>query len=112
MPLINERTSLPALNAGSALLQELSSELANQMGKPETYVMTVLETGLPMTFAGSHEPFAYVEVKSIGALRPPAMTAAFRELIEARTGIPANRVYIGFEVVQASCWGWNGNTFG
>ncbi|MGB0286138.1 MAG: light-inducible protein, partial [Synechococcus sp.] len=21
-------------------------------------------------------------------------------------------VYIGFEDVQASCWGWNGNTFG
>ncbi len=112
MPLINVRTSLPALNDGSALLQELSSELANQTGKPEAYVMTLLETGVPMTFAGSHEPCAYVEVKSIGALRPPAMTAAFCELIKARTGIPANRVYIGFEDVQASCWGWNGNTFG
>lgn len=112
MPLINVHTSLPALKDGSALLQELSSELANQTGKPEAYVMTLLETGVPMTFAGSHEPCAYVEVKSIGALRPPAMTAAFCELIQARTGIPANRVYIGFEDVQASCWGWNGNTFG
>ena len=112
MPLINVRTSLPALKDGSALLQELSSELANQTGKPEAYVMTLLETGVPMTFAGSHEPCAYVEVKSIGALRPPAMTAAFCELIKSRTGIPANRVYIGFEDVQASCWGWNGNTFG
>ena len=111
MPLINVRTSLPSLKDGSALLQELSSELANQTGKPEAYVMTLLETGVPMTFAGSHEPCAYVEVKSIGALRPPAMTAAFCELIQARTGIPANRVYIGFEDVQASCWGWNGNTF-
>ena len=112
MPLINVRTSLPALKDGSALLQELSSELANQTGKPEAYVMTLLETGVPMTFAGNHEPCAYVEVKSIGALRPPAMTAAFCELIQARAGIPANRVYIGFEDVQASCWGWNGNTFG
>ena len=90
MPLINVRTSLPALKDGSALLQELSSELANQTGKPEAYVMTLLETGVPMTFAGN-EPCAYVEVKSIGALRPPAMTAR----------IPANR--IGFEDVQASC---------
>ena len=112
MPLINVRTSLPALKDESALLQELSSELANQTGKPEAYVMTLLETGVPMTFAGSHEPCAYVEVKSIGALRPPAMTAAFCELIQARTGIPSSRVYIGFEDVQASCWGWNGNTFG
>lgn len=112
IPLINMRTSLSALKDGSALLQELSSEFANQTGKPEAYVMTLLETGVPMTFAGSHEPCTYVEVKSIGALRPPAMTAAFCELILARTGIPASRVYIGFEDVQASCWGWNGNTFG
>ena len=112
MPLINVRTSLPSLKDESALLQELSAELASQTGKPEAYVMTLLETGVPMTFAGSHEPGAYVEVKSIGALRPPAMTAAFCELIQARTGIPANRVYIGFEDVQASCWGWNGSTFG
>ena len=55
MPLINVRTSLPALKDGSALLQELSSELANQTGKSEAYVMTLLETGVPMTFAGSHE---------------------------------------------------------
>jgi len=87
IPLINVRTSLPALKDGSALLQELSSELANQTGKPEAYVMTLLETGVPMT-------------------------AAFCELIQVRTGIPASRVYIGFEDVQASCWGWNGNTFG
>ena len=84
MPLINVRTSLPSLKDGSALLQELSAELASQTGKPEAYVMTLLETGVPMTFAGSHEPCAYVEVKSIGALRPPAMTAAFCELIQAR----------------------------
>ena len=45
MPLINVRTSLPALKDGSALLQELSSELADQTGKPEAYVMTLLETG-------------------------------------------------------------------
>lgn len=112
MPLINVRTSLPAVQDGSGLLQELSSALAEQTGKPEAYVMTLLETGVSMTFAGSAEPCAYVEVKSIGALRPPAMTAAFCELIHTRTGIPANRIYVGFEDVQASCWGWNGSTFG
>ena len=39
MPLINVRTSLPSLKDGSALLQELSAELASQTGKPEAYVM-------------------------------------------------------------------------
>lgn len=112
MPLINLRTSLPAVDNRDELLCELSSMLAEQTGKPEDYVMTLLETGVPMTFAGSTEPAAFVEVKSIGALRPPAMTAAFCELITARTGIPASRIYICFEDVPASDLGWNGRTFG
>jgi phenylpyruvate tautomerase len=112
MPLINVRTSLPAVDDATALLQELSASLAEQTGKPEAYVMTLLETGVPMTFAGSAEPCAYVEIKSIGALKPPAMTAAFCRLISERTGIPADRVYIGFDDVKASQWGWNGRTFG
>ena len=112
MPLINVRTSLAAVEDAEALLQQLSALLAQQTGKPEAYVMTLMETGVPMTFAGSTEPCAYVEIKSIGALKPPAMTAAFSDLISSRTGIPANRIYIGFDDVKASAWGWNGSTFG
>jgi phenylpyruvate tautomerase PptA (4-oxalocrotonate tautomerase family) len=94
------------------LLKVLSSTLAEQTGKPEAYVMTLLETAVPMTFAGSSEPCAYVEIKSIGALKPPAMTAAFCNLIREHTGIPADRIYVAFEDVRASSWGWNGRTFG
>ena len=112
MPLINLRTSLPSVENHEELLQELSSTLADQTGKPEDFVMTLLETGVPMTFAGSHAPAALIEIKSIGALRPPEMSAAFSELITARTGIPANRIYICFDDVQPSFFGWNGTTFG
>ena len=112
MPLINVRTSLQSVSDADGLLKALSSTLAQQTGKPEAYVLTLMEVGVPMTFAGSPEPSAYVEIKSIGALKPPAMTAAFCELISERTGIPANRIYIGFDDVKASAWGWNGNTFG
>ena len=76
----------------AALLKELSAAGAQQ--------------------TSSSEPCAYVEIKSIGALKPPAMTSAFCELIESRTGIPASRIYVAFEDVNASSWGWNGNTFG
>ena len=112
MPLINVRTSLPEVIDSAALLKERSAALAQQTGKPESYVMTLLETAVPMTFAGSSEPCAYVEIKSIGALKPPAMSSAFCELIESRTGIPASLIYVAFEDVNASSWGWNGNTFG
>lgn len=112
MPLINVRTSLPAVENAEGLLKELSSSLAQQTGKPEGYVMTMLETAVLMTFGASSEPSVFVEIKSIGSLKPSAMTAAFCDLISARTGIPTNRIYIQFEDVQASSWGWDGRTFG
>ena len=112
MPLINVRTSLPEVADSAALLKELSAALAQQTGKPESYVMTLLETAVPMTFAGNSEPCAYVEIKSIGALTPPAMSDQFCDLINSSLGIPKNRIYIGFDDVKASDWGWNGRTFG
>ena len=74
--------------------------------------MTLFEAGVPMTFAGNSEPCAYVEIKSIGALSPPEMASQFCQLIEASIGVSKDRVYIGFEDVPASSWGWNGRTFG
>ena len=74
--------------------------------------MTMLEIDVPMTFAGSDAPCAYVEIKSIGALNPPRMTNQFCSLIEEATGLPKERVYISFDDVPASSWGWNGSTFG
>ena len=49
MPLINVRTSLPEVADADGLLQELSAALAQQTGKPESYVMTLLETCLLYT---------------------------------------------------------------
>ena len=100
------------VQAPDALLNKLSAALASATGKPESYVMTLLESSVPMTFAGSNEPCAYVEIKSIGALTPPEMSDQFCALINASLGISKDRIYIGFEDVNASDWGWNSRTFG
>ncbi len=115
MPLISVKTSAAADADPQALLGELSSSLATLLGKPERYVMTLLETDVPMTFAGDRAPACYVEVKSIGALegdRTRQVSAAVCALIERHLGIPAERTYIGFEDVPGRLWGWNGSTFG
>ena len=112
MPLIKVKTNIVDVQAPDTLLKRLSAALAAATGKPESYVMTLLESGVPMTFAGSEEPCAYVEIKSIGALTPPAMSDQFCELIKSSLGIPKDRIYIGFDDVNASDWGWNGRTFG
>ena len=115
MPLISVKTSAPGGAHPQALLGELSSSLAALLGKPERYVMTLLETEVPMTFAGDGAPACYVEVKSIGALdgdRTRQVSQAVAALIEQHLGIPAERTYIGFEDVPGRLWGWNGGTFG
>jgi len=114
MPLISVKTSAASSN-GAALLTDLSSTLASLLGKPERYVMTLLEAEVPMTFAGESAPACYVEVKSIGALggdRPAAISAALCSLLAQRLGVAADRIYISFEDVPARLWGWNGSTFG
>jgi phenylpyruvate tautomerase PptA (4-oxalocrotonate tautomerase family) len=112
MPLINVRTNISDVQAPDALLIKLSAALATATGKPEAYVMTLLDSDIPMTFAGSNEPCAYVEIKSIGALTPPEMSDQFCELIKESLGISKDRIYIGFDDINASHWGWNGRTFG
>ena len=112
MPLINVKISSSAIPNANELLKELSTELANLTMKPEKYVMSLLQTDVSMTFGGTEDPCCYVEIKSIGALRPNEMTHSFCKLIESKTGIPANRIYIGFEDVAPSQWGFNGKSFG
>ncbi len=112
MPLINVKVSTPKVPNEDLLLKALSSELAILTGKPEKYVMCLLQTNVPMRFGGTDEASCYVEIKSIGALRPPEMTKSICELIGTKVGIPADRVYVSFEDIDASNWGFNGHTFG
>ena len=112
MPLINIKTSVSDIEEPDALLKQLSRELSVLTGKPETYVMTLLETGVPMTFSGTSDPCCYIEIKSIGAINSLKMSDIFCKLISSKTGVAPDRIYIGFEDVAPELWGWNGRTFG
>ncbi|ACK71571.1 macrophage migration inhibitory factor family protein [Gloeothece citriformis PCC 7424] len=116
MPLIKVQSSLsaPDKTVVQDLLKTLSSKLAKHLGKPESYVMTAFEPGVNMTFAGTFEPVCYVEIKSIGKMKPEqtkAMSQDFCQEIEGKLGVPKNRTYIEFADAQGAMWGWNGSTF-
>lgn len=116
MPLIQVKTSAtPDGDQVTGLLKQLSASLAKHTSKPESYVMTVLEGGQPMTFGGTSDPTCYVEVKSIGSMtsqQTKAMSQDFCSQIEQALGVPANRIYIEFNDAKGAMWGWNGGTFG
>jgi phenylpyruvate tautomerase PptA (4-oxalocrotonate tautomerase family) len=117
MPLIKVQTSVaaPEPTAVEGLLKILSAKLARHLGKPESYVMTVFEPEVAMTFAGTVEPVCYVEIKSIGNMSPAqtqAMSQDFCQTVNEKLGVPINRIYIEFADAKGAMWGWNGSTFG
>ena len=81
-------------------------------GKPENYVMTMIQSDVNMTFAGSDEPCCFIKLKSIGSINPPLMSKSLCDLIASKTNISTNRIYLEFIDVKASNWGFNSSTFG
>jgi len=116
MPLIKVQTSVPKPEPTQieTFLKTLSSKLANHLGKPESYVMTALETEIPMTFGGTTDPVCYIEIKNIGKMSPnqtKSMSQDFCQVVQQELGVPANRIYLEFSDAERHLWGWNGGTF-
>jgi phenylpyruvate tautomerase len=117
MPLIKVQTTVttPSQSSVEEMLKTLSAKLAKHTSKPESYVMTVFEGGVSMTFAGNTDPVCYIEIKSIGSMKPEqtqAMSQDFCQEVNQALGVPKNRVYIEFTDAKGYMWGWNGSTFG
>jgi phenylpyruvate tautomerase PptA (4-oxalocrotonate tautomerase family) len=97
----------------NSLLKKASATVSAQLGKPVDYIMVAIDPPRPMMFAGSDEPTAYLELKSIGLSQ--ANTTEFSEalcnLIAAELSIDKHRVYIEFTNSERGMWGWNGATF-
>ena len=116
MPLINVYTSAPAPSAEkrTALLQSLSRTLAQELAKPEAYVMTCLVPQTSMTFAGTEAPACYAEIKNIGTLpeeKTARLSAVLCALLEKELGVPKNRIYLEFNISEPHLFGFNGETF-
>lgn len=93
--------------------ESISLITASLLGKPESYVMTLLEGDISMTMSGTTEPAAYVELKSINL--PEDQTTEFsRQLcqhISERLNVMPKRIYIEFTNAQRHLWGWDSRTF-
>lgn len=114
MPLLTIRTNRE-LDGDKAreVVEQASRRVAELLGKPEKFVMVWLEDGARMAFAGTTEPLAYLELKSLGL--PQDRTAAFSRALTDFVGealeVPAGRVYIEFASPPRHMWGFNGGTF-
>ena len=116
MPLIKTVVSVECgKEKKDALALELSKICADGIGKPESYVASLVEDDASVAFGGSLSPAAFVEVRSIGGLNGGVNAGLSKSIcskLKETLGIPEDKVYINFTDVPANSWGWNGGTFG
>jgi phenylpyruvate tautomerase len=96
------------------LLSCLSRIVSDSLGKPEKYIMIILEQG-SFFMLGSEDPAAFADVRSIGSINSRTtldLTQKLCRYLDELLGIPSNRVYITFTDIPAENWGWNGEIFG
>lgn len=114
MPILRLLTNVEIIpESRPALMARVSRAVAEILGKPESYVMVILESGRDLIFAGTADPAAYLELKSLGLpeSRTPAFSHALCTLLADTLGLPPARVYIEFTAPPRPLFGWNGATF-
>lgn len=112
MPYLSVQTNA-AVADEAGLLARLSQQTARLLGKPESYVMVHIDADASLLFAGSAQPAAYVQLKSLGL--PESKTAEFSaalcSLLHDELDLVSERIYIEFSSPERHMWGWNGATF-
>lgn len=114
MPYLKIQTNLPlSRKAERAVLKTASTLVAEELDKPEAFVMVAVQANTPMLFAGSDDPVAFLELKAIGlpARKTKRLSEALCNLVQEHLGIPSSRVYVKFIDVRRGMWGWQGDTF-
>lgn len=114
MPYLKISTNMSLDQERETALASAASTLVSQLlSKPESYVLIEINSAGTMLFAGSDEPLAYMELKSIGL--PENKTADFSNelcrLVSAQLNINTDRIYIEFASAERHLWGWNKDTF-
>ena len=110
MPFINISTS-KRINNKEIIIEEFVLLISSLSNKSKRFVMAKIKDNSQMYF-GDSSPCCFIEIKSIGSLNPQEMTKSICDFVFEKMGIPKDKIYISFEDVQASMWGWNGKTFG
>jgi phenylpyruvate tautomerase len=116
MPLIRLQTNVSlSSEVSTGLCADLSRLCAEVIGKPEAYVVAIVDDHQTMSFGGKPGPAAFVEVRSIGGLSPTvnrSLSERICALVTSSIQVESPRVYLNFIDVAASNWGHDGGTFG
>jgi phenylpyruvate tautomerase len=112
MPVLSIQTNAKVKDTTS-FLSQASVLVAEALSKPESYVMIHVADNQAMSFAGTTEPLAYVELKSLGLTsgQTAGLSKALCSFLHQELSIDASRIYIEFSAPERIMFGWNGRTF-
>jgi phenylpyruvate tautomerase len=89
--------------------------LADEAGKPESYLYVSLRGDETLFLGGKRKPGAVFQVSLVGTLnktQKKAISARLAKAGEEFLGLSQDASYIIFQEVNGENWGWNGSTFG
>jgi phenylpyruvate tautomerase PptA (4-oxalocrotonate tautomerase family) len=116
MPLITIQSNAAVDEAEvGPMLSAFSARLAELLGQPEAYVMTLFERSAGMTMAATAEPCALVEVRSVVEFtreQTRAMARDLSEMLGQHLGVTRDRVFLNFANFEKTMWGFDGAMLG
>jgi phenylpyruvate tautomerase PptA (4-oxalocrotonate tautomerase family) len=92
----------------------LSSALARDLGKPESYVMVSFENDATLLFGGTAEPACFAVLKNIGSFTPEQtalLSGTLTKHLAGALGVAPSRIYIEFVDAKPHLWAHDGGTF-
>jgi len=114
MPFLKIQTNANIEDAAEKkFMKDLNQLLASHLGKPQDYIMILVEPDLKLTFAGSDKKCAWVELRSLGLTEAQGkpLSAAICKLLKEHLYISPDRIYIAMSDHPRALWGHNETTF-
>ena len=115
MPSINVKLSFKVTdNQKSALLSKLAEAASKATGKPQSYIMTIIEDNVTMSLGGDNDHCAFIDYRQIGAVNGNSnkkASKALTQVLENELKINPQKVYITFTGFNGNCWGCDGDVY-
>ena len=99
-------------NVKGEIAKEAMKILSEVIGKPIMYCSSQVCDSAG-GFAANAEPSVFIDVKSVGGLqgKQKDLSDRFCSLIESKTSVKGDKVYLNFTELTGSMWGYNHKTF-
>nr|ANB86946.1 macrophage migration inhibitory factor [Paracentrotus lividus] len=113
MPSFQIFTNVKEADLPENFFSDLTSVFQEAIGKPQKYICVHLSPNQMMSFAGSTDPCAVVNVMSIGKLGVEENKVITKIVTGemAKIGVNADRMYVMFRDAARQDVGWNNTTF-